>query len=110
MADGYRIDGYYHISLHFTNDDINTINTLFDNSIIQSFDVFMTRPILQINIDAKENEYEINFNESNHLRTYRCAAPINKKAIKEQLETGTYYKIKTYDKDEFNKSILYNLY
>lgn len=100
--------------VNITFSDLATIKQLFDLNIIVSIDVYMTRPILQFNIDCKLEDLNdcsdigistqlVIGGEDIRALHYRC--PINKKAIIDQVTNGIFYKVKSFKSDDINKAI-----
>lgn len=114
MVAVYNPFGFHLITIDLSK-DFNQIKALLDNDIILSIDLFMTRPIFSIDLDKniritnrdiKIDKSGINING----QTTRYAGgyftgdfPKNNEAIKEQLLKGTYYKVKSYTKQDIEK-------
>ncbi len=94
---------------HFITIDMNNswknILLLMDQGIIESMDLFMTRPIFCVDLD-KDGKI---INNPIILKSYNTGGcvqvqfPRNETQLKEQLLNGTYYRVKSFDKDYFER-------
>ena len=92
------------------------IKTLMDNDIIQSIDVFMTRPVFSVDLDKDINLTDTYaytqisgngiFKQGDDISAVACFEgifPRNDEGIRNQLFSGAYFKVKSFDKDDVNK-------
>lgn len=109
--------GHHIIDIDFSN--LSNIKELLDLNIITSIDVYMTRPILQIDLDCEKTELKscsdlgmnnINYTNSGANYTiYYLRNPINKTAVLDQITNGIFYKVKSFGKDAVNKAVNSNV-
>lgn len=103
--------GHHEVNILFKNKDL--INNLFDLNIIQSIDVFCTKPIYQFDLNCKNEQVVHQFNNLYNGRYLYWKLPINKTDIKRELESGVFYKVKSFAKSDIDsagkitKEILY---
>ncbi len=95
----YNNAGCHRVKINFA--DINMIKTLFELRIIVSIDIFMTRPLLQIDLDCKNEDYKLVHSYPVQSGGYNLVQyfklPINKNKIINELTNGIFYKVKSFD-------------
>ena len=98
--------------------NLEMIQSLFNEDIIQSIDVFMTRPIFSVDLDkdinlTKTYAYtQISGNgplkvgdEISAVACFEGVFPRNDDGIRQQLLNGTYFKVKSFSKTDVTKSL-----
>lgn len=87
------------------NLDIEVLNKanlikLFELGIVLSVDVFMTRPINQLNFDCSKEDVRNTYLELGGCACYYSELPINKETLINELYSGTYYMVKSFNKND----------
>lgn len=104
----YDIYGKHKITVDFL-DNLQSIKELMNKNIITSIDVFMTRPLPQFDIDDYDN-MDVYFTRDVNGHIFynwgttifyapKISFPVNKQ-LKDQITNGTYFKIKSYTKED----------
>lgn len=122
--------GTHKVTLHF--EDKTLLKELMKKKIVESVDVFMTRPVLSADVSKDmmvtsiQGNYFVDPNSQDHhdraaIIDIRGGFPINIEGIKNSLLNGTYFKIKSYSQadidglltdektEEINSDLLQNL-
>ena len=112
----YNPFGTHKIFVELNN--LEEIKSLMDDGIIQSVDIFMTRPIFSVDFDKDiviKNTYAetliggngtfVPGDEIYGYGNFEGVFPRNDEGIRQQLLSGTYFKVKSFDKDEIEKNI-----
>lgn len=97
--------GSHIIKINFA--DIDVIKTLFELRIIVSIDVFMTKPLLQIDLDCNDEDCKglPSSYTSGAQGWVNVTVPINKNKIRDEVTNGAFYKVKSFELNDIRELI-----
>lgn len=103
----YNPNGTHFITIDLA-DSQDAIMQLMEQGIILSMDLFMTKPIFSVDFDKECKLLSSKIKSYNTGYCVEVEFQRNETQFKEQLLNGTYYRVKSFDKDYFKKEITTN--
>lgn len=114
-ATALKTTGTIDINISFNN--LSRLKELMDIGLVTSVDVFMTRPITQIDYDCDDKDISdcvdiglLEYEDKTGAEFYRIRRfPANIKGVLNQLESGLFYKVKSFSKQDISAISIGNL-